>query len=518
MGRALYATQPVFRAALDRCAAILDGHLDVPLLDLLLAEPGSVAAGLLDQTAYTQPALVALEFALAELWRSWGVTPSAVLGHSVGEYTAAILAGVLTLEDGLTLVATRGRLMQRLPAGGAMAAIFAGSVEVESAVAAYGGDISVAAYNGPAHTVVTGPERLIQAIVERFTAAGVRAQRLNVSHAFHSSLLEPMLDELEAAAGTVALSPPRLRLISNLTGDPAGAEVTQPAYWRRQAREAVRFARGVEHLARLGCEVFIEIGPQPTLIGMAQAVLPPESGLWLASLRKGRDDWQQLLESLTTLYTHGVAIDWAGFDRPYPRRKLALPTYPFQRERYWVTSQPVHARRPAGEHPLLGRRLRSALTQIQFEQELRVESVDYLNDHRVFGTAILPATGYIEAALAAGAALEPTTALHAVEILSALVFSEDETRAVQTVLTPEPAGAAFEILSQGEDEDGWQLHARGRLGPAAAGLAQAADLDAIRSRCAETISAEEHYARAAGARTRLRAQPAGRDPDLAGRR
>ena len=205
--------------------------------------------------------------------------------------------------------------------------------------------------------------------------------------------------------------------------------------------------------------MFIEIGPHPTLIGMAQAVVPPDSGLWLPSLRHGRDDWEQLLDSLARLYTHGASIDWEGFDRPYPRRKLALPTYPFQRERYWIAAPPGRPRRSAGEHPLLGRRLRSALTQVQFEQELRTDSIDYLHDHRVFGAAILPATGYVETALAAGAELGPVAGLEGVEVLSALVVEDGATRAVQTILTPEGDGAGFEILSQGDDEAHWQLHA-----------------------------------------------------------
>jgi len=502
MGRELYATQPVFRAALDRCAAVLSNHLDRPLLALLFAEPGSEPAQLLDQTAYTQPALVALGFALAELWRSWGVEPAALLGHSVGEYTAAILAGVLSLEDGLALVAARGRLMQRLPAGGAMAAIFAAPALVEQAIAAYGGAVSVAAYNGPEHTVVSGPAAAIQALVEQFVGAGVRAQRLNVSHAFHSPLLDPMLDALEQAASAVALGVPRMRLLSNLTGGPVGAEMTKPAYWRCHAREPVRFAQGVEQLARLGCELFIEIGPHPTLLGMAQAALPPEAGLWLPSLRRGRDAWQQLLESLAGAYTSGVNIDWAGFDLPYTRRKLALPTYPFQRERYWVAPRrgaTLAPRRAAGsEHPLLGRRLRSALRQAQFEQALGAGSLSYLDDHRVFELMILPAAAFAELALAAARAAlgAETPALDDLQIHAPFALSEQETRVLQTILTPNADGATVEVLSQGATTDEWTLHATAAVrGPQATPTTPAdASLAELRERCTEVVTPDEHYA------------------------
>ncbi|MCU1503452.1 MAG: hypothetical protein JWM12_2806 [Ilumatobacteraceae bacterium] len=505
MGAELYRTQAVFRDALDRCAGILAGRLEHPLLDVLFAEEGSVLAGLLDQTGCTQPALVAIEFALVELWRSWGITPSALLGHSVGEYTAAIVAGVMTLEHGLTLVAARGRLMQALPTGGAMATVFAAADVVDGAVAALGGAVSVAAYNGPANTVVAGPASAVDALVEQFAAAGTRAQRLNVSHAFHSALLDPMLDDLETAVGAIELRQPRVRLISDLTGEVAGPEIATPGYWRRHAREAVHFRQGMAQLVQLGCDVFIEIGPHPTLLAMAQTAVPESGGLWLPSLRKGRDEWAQLLDSLGRFYVHGGRVDWAGFGRPYPHRRLSLPTYAFERQRHWVAPGPGRARSTTGAHPLLGRRVRSPLRPAQFEQELTQHSLDFVDDHRVHGTAILPATGFLEVALAAGRALTGRrVSLERVEILSALVFAENEARTVQTILVPndddaDAGGATFEILSQGAPDDAWLMHARGRLEVAppsgSSGFEDPVDLDAVRARCAEAMSGDEHYDR-----------------------
>ncbi|MEO8696544.1 MAG: SDR family NAD(P)-dependent oxidoreductase, partial [Acidimicrobiales bacterium] len=450
---------------------------------------------LLDQTAYTQPALVAFEYALSELWQSWGVRPSAVLGHSVGEYTAAIVAGVFALEDGLSLVAERGRLMQRLPAGGAMAAVFAAAATVQSAIA--GSRVDIAAYNGPQHTVIAGPAGEVDAIVADLTASGISAKRLNVSHAFHSSLLDPMLEDLEKAVGAVTMRTPRLRLVTNLSASSTRDEILRPAYWRNQAREAVRFGDGVRHLRELECNVFIEIGPHPTLIGMAQGAVSIPDALWLPSLRKGRGEWSQLLESVAKLYVMGARIDWKAFDRPYAYRTVSLPTYAFDRQRHWIDTTTVRTRLAAGTHPLLGRRLRSPLREVQFERELTERSLDFVMDHRVFGTAILPATGYIEGALAAGefAGIEPA-ALERIEIMSALVLGDD-TRTVQTILAPDGAGtgADFEIVSQGAGDASWQTHARGRVVRGDAAAPEPIDLTAVRARCPEIISADEHYER-----------------------
>jgi acyl transferase domain-containing protein/acyl carrier protein/SAM-dependent methyltransferase len=327
MGQELYATQPTFREAIDRCNAVLEPLLGRSLPSLLCAPDAP-----LDQTAVTQPVLVALEYALAELWRSWGVEPAAVLGHSVGEYAAACCAGVLRLEEGLWLVAERGRLMQALPAGGAMAAVFADAARVTAAIAGYP-DVAVAGVNGPHNTVISGAEPALQRILERLSHEQIGAQRLVVSHAFHSPLMDPMLDEFACLAAQVSYASPTLSFVSALEPElPCDA-----VYWRRHAREAVRFADGMRALQHMGCEVFLEIGPQPVLLGLGRTCL--SGGVWLPSLRRGRASWEQLLESVAALYTGGVAVDWTGFDRDYPRRRLSLPSYPFQRQRFWLDGE-----------------------------------------------------------------------------------------------------------------------------------------------------------------------------------
>ncbi|MEP6915116.1 MAG: type I polyketide synthase, partial [Acidobacteriota bacterium] len=336
MGRRLYETEPAFRRTLDRCADLLGPSLSAPLLAVMHG-PADTAPATLDATGFTQPALFALEYAVAELWRSWGIEPAAVIGHSVGEYAAACVAGVFSLEDGLRLIAARAGLMQQLPGGGAMAAVLASRDRVAEAI---GGrrTVSIAAENGPMNTVISGPESDVEAIVADVARAGIEARRLAVSHAFHSALIDPMLAEFERVAASVTWHPPRIPIASNLTGTLVhGAEMGTPAYWRRHAREAVRFEAGIRALHAQGVRLFLEVGPTPTLTSLARRCVPEEDGCeWLASLQRGRDDWQVLLHAVARLYVRGATPDWSAFGRDAGGRRVALPTYPFQRERHWV--------------------------------------------------------------------------------------------------------------------------------------------------------------------------------------
>ncbi|MUH00294.1 SDR family NAD(P)-dependent oxidoreductase [Scytonema sp. UIC 10036] len=335
MGRQLYEQAPTFRQALDRCDAILRPYLQQPLLSVLYPNDGSNSP--IDQTAYTQPALFALEYALYELWHSWGITPNVVMGHSVGEYVAACVAGVFSLEDGLRMIAERSRLMQALPPGGEMAAVFADEATVRAAISPYGQKVALAAINGPQNAVISGEGESVQAAIAELQAKGIESRHLSVSHAFHSPLMEPMLDAFEKQAATVTYSEPKIDLISNVTGQLVrGVEVSQASYWRRHVREAVRFADGMQTLQAQAIDIVVEIGPHTVLSGMGRQCLPEGTEVWLPSLRRGHDDWQQILQSLGTLYVHGVKVDWSGFDRDYQRVKVSLPTYPFQRKRYWV--------------------------------------------------------------------------------------------------------------------------------------------------------------------------------------
>ncbi|MDF5707241.1 MAG: beta-ketoacyl synthase N-terminal-like domain-containing protein [Nostoc sp. S4] len=337
MGRQLYETQPLFQQTLDYCNEILRPYLEKPLLQVLYPEEASSP---LEQTAYTQPALFALEYALVQLWKSWGVEPTAVMGHSLGEYVAACVAGVLSLEDGLKLVAERARLMQNLPQAGEMVAVFASKTTIETITAIDEKKVSFAACNGLQNTVISGEQQAIQEICIALEAAGIKTKKLQTSHAFHSPLMEPMLAEFRQIAATVTYNIPEIEIISNVTGR-LTTEMLTPEYWCRHLREEVQFARSMETLHVYGYNVFVEIGPKPTLLGMGRHCLPEVTATWLFSLRQGQEEWRVLLQSLAELYVRGISVDWLGFDQEYVRQRVNLPTYPWQRQRYWVETVKV---------------------------------------------------------------------------------------------------------------------------------------------------------------------------------
>ena len=334
MGRKLYEQAPTFRATMDRCDEILRPYLEKPLLEVLY--PADENSSLIDETAYTQPALFALEYALFQLWKSWGIAPAVLTGHSVGEYVAACVAGVFSLEDGLKLIAARGRLIQALPQVGEMVAVMADLDSVTAAIAPYGQQIALAAVNGPRSLVISGERQAVKAVSSELEAQGVKTKALQVSHAFHSPLMAPMVAEFQQVASEINYSLPQLKLISNLTGQVVKEEIATPEYWCRHILSPVQFTASMETLQQQGYEVFLEIGPKPTLLGMGRNCIPQEGCLWLPSLRPGQDDWQQMLQSLAALYVRGVTVDWLSFDQDVEHRRVALPTYPFQRERYWV--------------------------------------------------------------------------------------------------------------------------------------------------------------------------------------
>ncbi|WP_280253385.1 type I polyketide synthase [Nocardia abscessus] len=333
MARELSDSEPVFRAALRHCDAVLGPIEDgIGLIDAVYGEHGPE---LLRRTVFTQPVLFAVEWALWELWRSWGITPAAVLGHSVGEYVAACAAGAMAVEDALRLVAVRGRLMQRLPDGGGMLAVDAPAEQVSPLVARYEPTASIAGYNGPAQVVVAGTHSSLDLLREELSAQGFRTADLTVSHAFHSAAMDPILDDLAVAAARATMTDPAIPLVSNLTGAPLRAGEFTPEYWARHARQPVRFAQGMRATAELGIDVFLEIGPQPTLSALGKRVLG-HSARFVASLRRGRGDRETMMTALGHLYVGGVPVDWEQVHRPHNRSRVLAPTYPFQRQRYWV--------------------------------------------------------------------------------------------------------------------------------------------------------------------------------------
>ena len=334
MAQALHTQHPVFREAFERCTSVLDALLPRPLEEVLFPAPGQeeAAKALLDQTSFCQPALFTVEYAMAQLWLSWGVEPDLLLGHSVGEIVAAHLADVFSLADALKLVAARGRLMQALPAGGGMLAVLAGEAKVRPLL---GCELAVAALNGPANTVVSGPLVAIDDLQCRLLERGIKANRLAVSHAFHSPAMAAMLADFEAELAPLSFAPPRRTLISNLSGQVAGSEVASSHYWCDHVMAPVRFAEGMAAAVAQGAGVFVEMGPRPTLIGMGRQCLSDPSLLWCPSLKPGQSDWEVLLQAVAQLHLRGVVIHWRQFHRPFPNQRVALPGYPFQRQRFW---------------------------------------------------------------------------------------------------------------------------------------------------------------------------------------
>lgn len=504
MARGLYDSEPVFRAALDRCAQGLDGRLDRPLLEVLYAADSD--PNLLDRTEYTQPALFAIEYGLAQLWQSWGIKPAIVMGHSIGEVVAACVAGVMNLDDALGLIAERGRLMGSLPAGGAMAAIHAPAAEVESLVAPYAASVAIAAFNTPEQCVISGAATEVDLLCTTLAQRGVRCQRLPVSHAFHSPLVEPMLDAFERVAEGIKWSAPSIRLISNLTGAVAGPSTLGSAnYWRRHVREPVRFADAARSLVLLRPDICIEIGPSTALLPFVQAAIGTTPTVLAPSLRKGRPDRAQILDALATCHLEGAEIDWRAVYAGQACEIVDLPTYPFQRERCWFSArmQTLAAGprgRPTG-NSLLGTRLRSAGVETIYETRVSAEQPAFVAHHKVQGQVVMPATAYLEGLLAAACDLfgaGPRT-VEEVTLQEAMLLG-DEQRTVQLVLAPTADGAVAarlcSVIDAAAADAGWTCHVSAALSSTAPsrGANVECSLAEARLRCAEQIDTAAFYA------------------------
>ena len=504
MGRQLFETQPVFRATLFRCDAILRPYLDKPLLKLLYSELDRTS---LNETAYTQPSLFAFEYALAELWQSWGIKPDVVMGHSLGEYVAATIAGVFSLEDALKLIVHRANLMQALPSNGEMVAIFAGEELVKDCLN-FDGEVAIAGLNSPENTVISGRHHAIAKVLAALEDRGIEYRKLNVSHAFHSPLMEPMLADFEQVASEVSYSKPQIDIVSNVTGELVTEEIATPQYWCRHIRQPVKFTASLATLDREGYELFLEIGAKPTLLGMGRQCLTDDNKVWLPSLRWGREDWQQMLESLGELYVRGVSVDWVGFDRDYPRHKVVLPTYPFQHKRYWVeaATHPEQYLLSTSDllHPLLGRQLRLPFSQeIRFETQFSSNSPSFMKDHKLFGITVVPAAAYVATALSAvkEALGTESCVLEDLFFPQALVLPENSSQTVQVLLNREETALySFQIISLGEGQDenqtnSWKLHGTGkvRLTETRTELKEAIDLSAVPEQSQQNLSQEEFY-------------------------
>ncbi|MDE3268058.1 MAG: beta-ketoacyl synthase N-terminal-like domain-containing protein [Chloroflexota bacterium] len=509
MGRTLYETEPVFRAVLDRCERVVIEERGRSLLDVMFGSEN--AAGDLSDTYWTQPAIYSLECALTALWGSEGVRPDVVIGHSLGELAAAQAAGVFGLEDGLRFVMKRGEALGSVPELGAMAAVFATQKRVQEAIDEFNttsdcAELNISVDNG-VHQVISGPTAAVQAIGERFESEEVRVRPLNTSQAFHSVLVEPALEPLGKAYDSVAVGLPEVALVSNVTGTVLEqGETLDAEYWRNHARNTVQFRRGIGALAELGVDLAIEVGPGAILGPLVSLVWPgpvdlpepPKTPDVLQSMTRPRSgenpavSEDAFLRSVAGAYEAGLTICFDGLFATEERRKIELPGYPFQRERYWVEEK--QRRRTVDGHPLLGVRHESPRGEVTFESEMSPSDPAWLTDHRVYERVVMP--GAIYGAVAAAVALREGSASVEVEDLqlqTAMVFAQDgadgdESRAgrrVQAVLNSAETGKSrkLEVFSRGAGDDGWTLHSEAMLsfGTRARGAAGQVDRDSLKA-------------------------------------
>jgi acyl transferase domain-containing protein len=493
----LYESEQTFCEAIDRCAEIMDADLGTPLHEVLF---GISSATLLGNTRYAQPGLFAIEYALAHLLRHWGVEPDFVIGHSVGEIAAACVAGLLDLEDAARFVVARGRLMGSLPAGGKMLAVDGTLEQAEEWIAGKEADVSIATVNGPNAIVISGKGETIDEVAEIAKAAGRRTRQLDVSHAFHSPLMDPILGELGDVARTMRALPPRVPLVSNLTGDFVEDIDIGETYWSDHVRQAVRFHEGMSALIDARATVLIEIGPRPTLTPAIASSFDLGKIRSVTTLRRGQDDLAQVLETLGSLHVEGVPVNLDRLFWSPSYRRVPLPLYPFRRDRHWLRGDRVlDLTEPTGEstekplaikedlHPLLGKVASVGPRRVVFETTLTASQP--WTDHRVLGMTIFPGMAYLEMA-ARGFAAATGQDWRAV-VLKDVVFERPIVLAYRKkkqislsldgVMADGSGEATFAILGAGEN--GRERYCRGKIVAASAEterVSLATDLDPIK--------------------------------------
>lgn len=466
MGQELYHTQPVFKESLDRCATILKAYLDRSLLEVIFSSDTSDYAdhqAEINRTVYTQPAIFALEYALAQLWLSWGIKPDYVAGHSIGEYVAACIAGVFSLEDGLKLVATRGRLMEELPSSGGMLAVFSSQVEIAELIAQYQ-EVNIAAVNHQQNTVIAGNINTLAVIEDKLASLEIASTLLEVSHAFHSPLMKPMLGDFRQVAESVTYHLPQIPLVSNVTAQLANESITSPDYWVEHIIQPVNFADGFQFLLEQKIAIFLELGAKPILasLGATISATTDYGIILLSSLSPKQPDEQVILNSLAQLYHQGIKINWCRFNQDINSRRVKLPTYPFQRQRYWWEQAKFWTKDVSVEqiHPLLGNPLTLAGTsEIRWTGQINAHLPNYLQDHRLESEIVFPATAYLEMALAAGSNIYAKSIKLREFIIHQPLILKDKSTQLQTVLSLVVDSAyRVQIFSRELDSDSFILH------------------------------------------------------------
>ncbi|WP_437712862.1 SDR family NAD(P)-dependent oxidoreductase [Sorangium sp. So ce448] len=477
MGLALYREFPAFREALDEICDCLDRELERPLRDILFAPAGSDDAALLDQTAFAQTALFALEVALARLVQTWGIEPSFLAGHSIGEVVAAHVAGVLALADACTFVGARARLMQAIPRGGSMATLEASEEEVRAELEGGGARVEIAAQNGPASIVVAGDADAVLELAARFETRGRRSSRLRTSHAFHSHHMDGALEALGRVARGLTFHPPRIPIVSNVTGDVATAgELGSPDYWVAHVRRTVRWLDGIRTIEAKGVSTFLELGPHGVLSALGPDALSARSearAAFVPALRKDRPEVASLTAAVGELHARGLDVDWEAFFAPLRPSRVDLPTYAFQRERFWLDA-PSHAVSAtgsrAGRFPLSGSRLDLPDGSTIHTLEIGPGAQPYLADHSVYGCVVVPGAFYVAVLLAVAESHWPNQPieLRDVQFVQALAFEGPGDRVTAHAhLTPTDAkGSTFAVQIATRVDAEWTTHATALIAPA----------------------------------------------------
>ncbi|MDJ0649138.1 MAG: SDR family NAD(P)-dependent oxidoreductase [Xenococcaceae cyanobacterium MO_188.B19] len=472
MGKSLYKNYAVFRNNLDKCAEILQDYLDENILDIIFADAKNsnqeTRLNKINSTKYTQPILFSLEYALAKLWMSWGITPDIVLGHSLGEYVAATIANIFNLESALKLVASRSKLMAKLTNNGVMYVVFASLETVTSYIESRQETVKIAVVNSDNNIVLSGETETISKIIEQLTTAGINHKQLSVSHAFHSPLMTPIIEEFKEVAESITYNLPEIAIISNTTGSIVTSEIANANYWCNHILQPVQFLDSVKTLVDLDTNIFLECGAKPTLVNLVGDIAENSNSdyLLLPSLNPKQDDNKQILESLGQLYINGININWYNFYQDCNYCKVSLPSYPFQRKKYWIESKQgdkaTREKKRQGRqkyrvnqlHPLVGERLNSPIKQIIFQSVINTDSLRFLEDHKVNNEIVFPATAYLEMMLFVGKSIFNTTSviLENVEFQKSLVVTPKEDIVLQVIVNPDNY---WEIYSLSGEE--WSL-------------------------------------------------------------
>ena len=464
-GRELYELSPVFRRVLDDCVDVARRGLSRPLRDVMFADDRD---GDLHRTDYAQPALVALELALAAVWRSWGAAPDMVLGHSLGEIAAAAEAGVFSLEDAMRIAVERGRLMQDIDAPGAMATVMAGPEQTREHLARLSDEVAVAGINAPALTTISGPPAGVADACACLRGAGIATQILSVSHAFHSPMMRPVVGPLSRVFAKVRFSEPRIRLIPSSRAK--DVSVASPDYWLEQVLAPVDFAGAIAAAGEFGAKVHLDVGPSPQLGNFGRRARPDSELQWLSSLRQGQGEWAQMQSALAALYVTGAPVDWRGVWAGSGARKTRLPTYPWRRQSYWVAEAPANDTQPGvgAGGPCGARIAQPGSRDMRWEMTYGQGAPRHLLHHRLRDKVVVAGATHIAAILAAGRASFGWAAatIENLTFPQAHVLGPGANARVSRLFRPDGDDGAVAVEVYGATEaatEAWTLHALGRM-------------------------------------------------------